>query len=39
MLASRAMDATGAIGGGAAPDALVGAGTMAMFARGRMNAA
>ncbi len=33
MLAGGAVDAAGAVGGGAAPDALVGAGTMAVLAR------
>ena len=33
MLAGRTVDATGAIGGGAAPDALVAAGAVAVFAR------
>ena len=39
MLAGRAVDAAGAVGGGAAPDALVAAGAVAMFLRGRMIAA
>ena len=39
MLPGRAMDAAGAIGGRAAPDALVGAGTVAVLARGRMDTA
>ena len=33
MLAGRAVDAAGAVGGGAAPDALVGARTVAVLAR------
>ena len=33
MLAGRAVDAAGAVGGGAAPDALVGAGAVAVLAR------
>ena len=33
MLAGGAVDATGAVGGGAAPDALVGAGTVTVLAR------
>ena len=33
MLAGRAVDATGAVGGGTTPDALVAAGTVAVFAR------
>ena len=33
MLAGRAVDAAGAVGGGTAPDALVGAGTVAVLAR------
>ena len=33
MLAGRAVDAAGAVGGGAAPDALVAAGTVAVLAR------
>ena len=39
MLAGGAVDAAGAIGGRAAPDALVGAGTVAMFASRRMDTA
>ena len=39
MLSGRAVVATGAGGGGAAPDAFVAAGTMAMLLRGRMVAA
>ena len=34
-----AVDAAGAVGGGAAPDALIAAGTVAMLARGRVDAA
>ena len=33
VLAGRAVDATGAVGGRTAPDALVAAGAMAMLAR------
>ena len=33
MLTGRAVDATGAVGGGTAPDALVGTGTVAVLAR------
>ncbi len=36
MLAGRAVDAAGAVGGGAAPDALVAARAVAMLLRGRM---
>ena len=36
MLASRAVVAAGAVGGGAAPDALVAAGAVAVLLRGRM---
>ena len=39
MLAGRAVIAAGAVGGGAAPDALVAAGTVAVLLRGRMVAA
>ena len=39
MLAGRAVDAAGAVGGGAAPDALVGAGAVAVLARGRVDTA
>ena len=39
MLAGRAVDAAGAVGGGAAPDALVAAGTVAVLARRGVNAA
>ena len=38
MLAGGAVDAAGAVGGGAAPDALVGAGAVAVLARGRVDA-
>ena len=38
MLAGRAVDAAGAVGGGAAPDALVAAGAVAVLARGRVDA-
>ena len=38
MLAGRAVDAAGAIGGRAAPDALVAAGAVAVLARWRVNA-
>ena len=38
MLAGRAVDACGAVGGGSAPDALVAAGPMAVLARGRVDA-
>ena len=38
MLAGRAVDAAGAVGGGTAPDALVGAGAVAVLARGRVDA-
>ena len=38
MLAGRAVDAGGAVGCGAAPDALVGAGAVAVLARGRVDA-
>ena len=38
MLAGGAVDTAGAVGGGAAPDALVGAGTVAVLARGRVDA-
>ena len=34
MLAGRAVDATGAVGGGATPDALVAPGAVAVLARG-----
>ena len=33
VLAGRAVDAAGAVGGGTAPDALVGAGAVAVLAR------
>ena len=33
VLPSRTVDTTGTIGGGAAPDALIGAGTVAVLAR------
>ena len=39
MFPSRAVDAAGAVGGGAAPDALVGARSVAMLASGRVDAA
>ena len=39
MLAGRTVDAAGTVGGGAAPDALVTAGTMTVLARGRVDAA
>ena len=39
MLAGRAVDAAGAVGGGAAPDALVAAGTVAVLARRGVDAA
>ena len=39
MPAGRAVEAAGAVGGRAAPDALVRAGSMPMLARGRMEAA
>ena len=39
MLPGRAVVAAGAVGGGAAPDALVAAGTVAVLLRGRMVAA
>ena len=39
MLPGWAVDAAGAIGGGAAPDALVAAWAMAVLARGRVDAA
>ena len=38
VLAGRAVDASGAGGGGAAPDALVGAGAVAVLARRRVDA-
>ena len=38
MLAGRAVDATGAVGGGAAPDALVAARAVAVLARGGVDA-
>ena len=38
VLAGRAVDAAGAVGGGAAPDALVAAGAVAMLARGGVDA-
>ena len=38
MLAGGAVDAAGAVGGGAAPDALVGARAMAVLARGGVDA-
>ena len=38
MLAGGAVDAPGAVGGGAAPDALVAAGAVAVLARGGVNA-
>ena len=38
MLSGRAVDASGAVSGGAAPDALVGTGAMAMLARWGMDA-
>ena len=38
MLAGRAVDAAGAVGGGAAPDALVAAGAVAVLARGGVDA-
>ena len=38
MLSGRAVDATGAVGGGAAPDALVAARAVAVLARGRVDA-
>ena len=38
VLAGRAVDATRAVGGGAAPDALVGAEPVTMLAHGRMDA-
>ncbi len=38
VLPGRAVDAAGAVGSGAAPDALVGAGAMAVLARGRVDA-
>ena len=38
VLASRAVDAAGAVGGGTAPDALVGAGAVAVLARGGVDA-
>ena len=37
MLAGWAVDATRAVRGGTAPDALVGAGTVAVLARGRVD--
>jgi len=39
VLPGWAMDAAGAVGGGAAPDALVAAWAMAVLARGRADAA
>ena len=39
MPSGRAVDAAGAIRGGAAPDALVGAWAVAVLARGRVDAA
>ena len=39
MLAGRAVDAAGAVGGGAAPDALVAARAVAVLARRGVNAA
>ena len=39
VLAGRAVDAAGAVGGGAAPDALVAAGAVAVLARGGVYAA
>ena len=39
MFPGRAVDAAGAVGGGAAPDALVAAGAVAVLARGRVDAA
>ena len=38
VLSGWAVDAAGAVGGGAAPDALVAARTMAVLARGRVDA-
>ena len=38
MLAGGAVDAAGAVGGGTAPDALVGAGAVAVLARGGVDA-
>ena len=38
MLPCWAVDAAGTVGGGAAPDALVAAGTVAVLARGRVDA-
>ena len=38
MLAGRAVDATGAVGGGATPDALVAPGAVAVLARGGVDA-
>jgi len=37
VLAGRAVDAAGAVGGGAAPDALVGAWAMAVLASRRVD--
>ena len=39
VFSGRAVDAAGAVGGGAAPDALVGAGAVAVLARGRVDTA
>ena len=38
MLPGRTVDAAGAVGGGAAPDAFVGAGAMAVLASWRVDA-
>ena len=38
MLAGGAVDAAGAVGGGAAPDALVGTGAVAVLTRRRVDA-
>ena len=38
MPAGRAVDAAGAVGGGTAPDALVGAGAVTVLARRRVDA-
>ena len=38
MLAGGAVDVPGAVGGGATPDALVGAGAVAVLTSGRMDA-
>ena len=38
MFPGRAVDAAGAVGGGTAPDALVGARAVAVLARGRVEA-